>query len=53
MVDNHSSPPHRITITIPDMTFKKLLTRSLAERRSLSNLASFLLQQSLEEDSDD
>jgi CopG-like RHH_1 or ribbon-helix-helix domain, RHH_5 len=53
LVDNHSGSPHRISITVPDMTFKKLLKRSLAEKRSLSNLASFLLQQSLEEDSED
>jgi hypothetical protein len=53
LVDNHSSSPHRISITVTDMTFKKLLKRSLVEKRSLSNLASFLLQQSLEEDSED
>jgi hypothetical protein len=52
LVDNHSGSPHRITITVPDMTFKKLLKRSLVEKRSLSNLASFLLQQSLEEDTE-
>jgi hypothetical protein len=34
------------------MTFKKLLKRSLLEKRSLSNLAAFLLQQSLEEDTE-
>ncbi|MBJ7306212.1 MAG: hypothetical protein JHD26_17315 [Gemmataceae bacterium] len=38
---------------MPDLTFKKLLKRSLAEARSLSNLAAFLLQQSLEEDLED
>ena len=53
LLDNHSSSPHRITITVPDTTFKKLLKRSVADKRSLSNLASFLLQQSLEEDSED
>ena len=45
--------PHRITITVPEMTFKKLLKRSLVEGRSLSNLAAFLLEQSLEGDSRD
>jgi len=53
LVDSHPGSPHRITITVPDLTFKKLLKQSLAEKRSLSNLASFLLQQSLEEDSED
>lgn len=45
--------PHRITITVPAMTLKKLLKRSLVEGRSLSNLAAFLLEQSLEGDSQD
>jgi len=52
LVDNHSGSPHRISITVPDMTFNKLLKRSLVEKRSLSNLAAFLLEQSLEEDSE-
>ena len=43
----HSS--QRLTITVPAMTLKKLLKRSLVEGRSLSNLASFLLEQSLDE----
>ena len=45
--------PQRITITVPAMTLKKLLKRSLVEGRSLSNLAAFLLEQALEGDSQD
>ena len=45
--------PQRISITVPAMTLKKLLKRSLVEGRSLSNLAAFLLEQSLEGDSQD
>jgi hypothetical protein len=45
--------PQRITITVPAMTLKKLLKRSLVEGRSLSNLAAFLLAQTLEGDSQD
>jgi len=45
--------PQRITITVPAMTLKKLLKRSLVEGRSVSNLAAFLLEQSLEGDSQD
>ena len=43
--------PQRITITVPAMTLKKLIKRSLCEGRSLSNLAAFLLEQSLDSDS--
>ena len=43
--------PQRITITLPAMTLKKLLKRSLVEGRSVSSLAAFLLEQSLEVDS--
>ena len=43
--------PHRITITVPAMILNKLLKRSLVEGRSLSNLAAFLLEQTLEGDS--
>jgi hypothetical protein len=50
-VDNQFSSPQRITITVPAMTLKKLLKRSLVEGRSVSNLAAFLLEQSLEGDS--
>ena len=45
--------PKRITVTVSAMTVKKLWKRSLAEVRSLSNLAAFLLEQSLEDDSQD
>jgi hypothetical protein len=49
--ENPFSSPQRITITVPAMTLKKLLKRSLVEGRSLSNLAAFLLEQSLVEES--
>ena len=45
--------PKRITVTVSDMTLKKLWKRSLEEGRSLSNLAAFLLEQSLAGDSED
>jgi hypothetical protein len=45
--------PQRITITLPAMTLKKLLKRSLVEGRSVSNLAAFLLEQALEWGSQD
>ena len=48
-----TSSPQRITITVPSMTLKKLLKRSLVEGRSLSNLEAFLLEQSLEGDAQD
>jgi hypothetical protein len=48
--ENAWSSPQRITITVPSMTLKKLLKRSQVEGRSLSNLAAFLLEQSLEGD---
>ena len=35
--------PQRITIAVPAMTLKKLIKRSFAEGRSLSNLAADLL----------
>ena len=38
-----SLSPLRITIAVPAMTLKKLIKRSLAEGRSLSNLATDLL----------
>jgi hypothetical protein len=50
-IGNRFSSPQRITITVSAMTLKKLLKRSLVEGRSLSNLAAFLLEQSLEGDS--
>ena len=43
-----SLPPQRIMIAVPAMTLKKLLRRSLVEGRSVSNLAAFLLEQTLE-----
>ena len=49
-VDNEFSSPQRITITVPAATLKKLLKRSFVEGRSLSNLAAFLLEQSLDGD---
>ena len=52
-IENQFSSPQRITITVPAMTLKKLLKRSLVEGRSLSNLATFLLEQSLDGDSQD
>ena len=45
--------PQRLTITVPAMTLRKLLKRSLVEGRSVSNLAAYLLEQSLEGDSQD
>ena len=51
--ENSFLSPQRITITVPAMTLKKLLKRSLVEGRSLSNLAAFLLEQSLDGDSQD
>jgi hypothetical protein len=52
-MENIFLSPQRITITVPAMTLKKLLKRSLVEGRSLSNLAAYLLEQSLDGDSQD
>ena len=52
-IENQFHSPQRITITVPAKTLKKLLKRSLVEGRSLSNLAAFLLEQSLDGDSQD
>jgi hypothetical protein len=52
-MENIFLSPQRITITVPAMTLKKLLNRSLVEGRSLSNLAAYLLEQSLDGDSQD
>jgi hypothetical protein len=41
--------PHRITITVPHHAYCALLDRSDLEGRSLSNLASYLLEASLDE----
>ena len=43
----------RLSVTLPDSIMKKLLKKSLEEGRSLSNLAAFLVEQSLEGDSED
>lgn len=51
--ENAFLSPQQITITVPAMTLKKLLQRSPVEGRSLSNLAAFLLEQSLDGDSQD
>ena len=44
---------NRISVILPDSIMKKLLKKSLKEGRSLSNLAAFLVEQSLEGDSED
>lgn len=36
--------PQRITITVPAVTVERLASRAMAEGRSLSNLAAFLLE---------
>ena len=43
----------RITVTISVATAKKLMMRSQAEGRSLSNLAAYILEQALASDSQD
>ena len=48
-----ASAHKRITITISAATAKKLIKRSLAEGRSLSNLAAYILEQALAGDSQD
>lgn len=44
----HSGPafrkPKRITITVPDAAYRRLLERGDREGRSLSNLAAYLLE---------
>jgi len=40
--------PHRISITLAHNTYQQLLERSDFEGRSLSNLAAYLLETSLE-----
>jgi predicted transcriptional regulator len=44
-----SRRPRRVTITVPDQTHRRLLALSDEEGRSLSNLASYLLEQALHE----
>ena len=41
--------PRRITITVSDHVFRQLVQISSEQGRSLSNLAAFLLEQSLSE----
>lgn len=41
--------PRRITITVPNALLEALIRRSSAEGRSLSNLAAYLLELSLDE----
>ena len=43
----------RLSVTLPDSVMKILLKKSLEEGRSLSNLAAFLVEQSLASDSQD
>ena len=43
----------RITVTISVATARKLMMRSRAEGRSLSNLAAYILEQALASDSQD
>jgi hypothetical protein len=39
--------PRRITITIPESIYERLLSRSDREGRSISNLAAFLLEHAI------
>jgi hypothetical protein len=39
--------PRRITINLPEAAYEQLLARSSREGRSVSNLASFLLEKTL------
>ena len=40
--------PRRITITIPNGVYEALISRSNQEGRSLSNLAAFLIEKTLD-----
>ena len=40
--------PRRITITIPNGVYEELISRSNQEGRSLSNLAAFLIEKTLD-----
>jgi hypothetical protein len=42
--------PRRVTITLPFATYQDLQSRADGEGRSLSNLAAFLLESSLQEE---
>jgi hypothetical protein len=41
--------PKRISITIPHSMYQKIVERSIQEGRSLSNLASFILERGIEQ----
>jgi hypothetical protein len=41
--------PRRITITIPNGVYEELILRSNEEGRSLSNLAAFLIEKTLDD----
>ncbi len=41
--------PRRITITIPNGVYEELIARSNQEGRSLSNLAAFLIEKTLDD----
>ena len=41
--------PRRITITIPNGVYEVLISRSNLEGRSLSNLAAFLIEKTLDD----
>ena len=41
--------PKRLTITLPHVTFEKIVSRSNQEGRSLSNLAAYLLERGIDE----
>jgi hypothetical protein len=45
--------PRRITITIPDIIYSQLLECSNSQGRSISNLAAYLLERSMQESLDD
>ena len=47
-LDQDLKRPKRITITVSHSLYTKLRERSSSEGRSISNLASYLLQQDLE-----
>ncbi len=44
--------PQRISITVPFQMYRALIERSSREGRSISNLASFLLEKAIEERSE-
>lgn len=40
--------PHRISITIPDLVFQRLVNSSTEQGRSLSNLCAYLIEHALD-----